>query len=239
MHRVQEHLQPEDSMMSGTETPKAARTVFEGVTPILRVRSLAAGIDYYVRVLGFKVDWQAPFFASVSRGRCGIFLSEGDQGNPGSWVWVGVEDAEALFEEYRSQGARIRHPPTNYPWACEMQIDDPDGNVLRLGSEPKTDRPFGEWLDMRGDRWAMSPSGGWTRAVIPGTGYAITESSGCELSPLHWSQGILMIRGLRSLSPKFPKFLPNCSTPARNRLTPAPDPAPAAGVPHFSGSDSC
>jgi hypothetical protein len=29
--------------------------------------------------------------------------------------------------------------PTNYSWAVEMQIEDPDGNVLRLGSEPRTE----------------------------------------------------------------------------------------------------
>jgi hypothetical protein len=28
-------------------------------------------------------------------------------------------------------------PPTNFPWALEMQVKDPDGNVLRIGSEPK------------------------------------------------------------------------------------------------------
>jgi hypothetical protein len=40
--------------MSATDTP-AAR--LECVTPILRVRNLAAGIDHYLRVLGFKLDW--------------------------------------------------------------------------------------------------------------------------------------------------------------------------------------
>lgn len=44
-----------------------------------------------------------------------------------------------------------------------MQVEDPDGNVLRIGSHQKSDQPFGEWLDMRGDRWVMLPSGGWTR----------------------------------------------------------------------------
>jgi hypothetical protein len=34
-----------------------------------------------------------------------------------------------------------------------MQIEDLDGNVLRVGAESKTDRPFGPWLDQRGDRW--------------------------------------------------------------------------------------
>ncbi len=35
------------------------------------------------------------------------------------------------------RGVGIRLPPTNYSWALEMQVEDPDGNVLRLGSEPK------------------------------------------------------------------------------------------------------
>jgi hypothetical protein len=44
-----------------------------------------------------------------------------------------------------------------------MQIEDLDGNVLRLGSEPQAGAPYGEWLDMRGDRWTLSPSGEWLR----------------------------------------------------------------------------
>ncbi len=122
---------------------------FERVTPILRVENIEASIDYYVRILGFKVDWQYPYFASVSRGGCCLFLSQGDQGNPGTWIWIGVEDAEALFNEYRTSGAKIRHEPTNYEWAYEMRVEDPDGNILRFGSEPKESQPTGEWLDER------------------------------------------------------------------------------------------
>jgi len=143
--------------MSDQETPKGVG--FEGVTPILRVQTLSASIEYYVQKLGFKLDWYGPWFGSISRGQCHIFLSEGDQGQSGSWVWIGVEDADALFEEYRSAGAKVRHAPTNYTWAYEMQVEDLDGNILRLGSDPKSDQPVGEWLDMRGNRWAFTPSG--------------------------------------------------------------------------------
>lgn len=149
--------------MSRIDEANAAAVEFEGGNPIFRVRSVAASTDYYVRALGFKLNWGDASFASVSRGRFHLFLCEGDQGNTGSWAWIGVSDAGALFEEYRATGAKVRHPPTNYSWAYEMQVEDLDGNVLRLGSEPKTDRPFGEWLDMRGDAWVMSPNGGWTR----------------------------------------------------------------------------
>src|SRR5438105_80468 len=136
---------------------------FEGVMPIFRVKDLRASIDYYVRVLGFDLNWDyGDGFASIKRGRCEIFLAAGDQGNPPAWVWVGVEDAEALHHELLARGAKIRHAPTNYSWACEMQVEDLDGNVLRLGSDEKDDQPFGEWLDMHGVRWV--PNGeGWTR----------------------------------------------------------------------------
>ncbi len=137
---------------------------FEGVAPILRVESLTASLDYYVNLLGFKTHWQQPgSMASVGRGRCHIMLCEGDQGNPGTWVWIGVEDAGLLFEEYRGTGAKIRHPPTNYEWAYEIQVEDPDGHVLRFGSEPKPDQPIGEWLDARGVAWTKSADGAWTK----------------------------------------------------------------------------
>lgn len=34
-----------------------------------------------------------------------------------------------------------------------MQVEDPDGNILRIGSGPLESEPYGEWLDMNGDRW--------------------------------------------------------------------------------------
>jgi uncharacterized glyoxalase superfamily protein PhnB len=133
--------------MSGTDPSKPPAVPFENSVPILRVRSLRASLDYYVKVLGFQVDWgHESVMASVGRDRAHIMLCEGDQGNPGTWVWVGVEDAEALFHEYSASGATIALPPTNYPWALEIHVTDPDGHVLRFGSEPKDDRSFDDWV---------------------------------------------------------------------------------------------
>ena len=140
-------------------------TNFHTATPILRVGSLDASIEYYLDVLGFSLDWRADgILASVGRGPCHIFLCEGDQGHPGAWVWIGVGDAAALHEQLRAKGARVRHPPTNYAWALEMQVEDLDGNVLRFGSDPVEGQPFGEWLDGKGVRWAPAPGGGWSRS---------------------------------------------------------------------------
>jgi catechol 2,3-dioxygenase-like lactoylglutathione lyase family enzyme len=147
--------------MAATAPSKIA---FGGVNPVLRVNDLAVSKDYYTRVLGFKVDFETPgYFISVSRGRCGLFLCQGDQGHPGSWVWIDGHDVEAVYAEFVAAGAKIRNPPTNYPWALEMQVEDPDGNVLRLGSDPKMNEPTGTWLDMHGVRWAPLPDGGWKR----------------------------------------------------------------------------
>jgi catechol 2,3-dioxygenase-like lactoylglutathione lyase family enzyme len=136
-------------MPDPTSTPPA----FGGVTPVLRVRDAAASRDYYVRVLGFKVNFEAEDFVSVSRGRCGLFLCQGDQGNPGAWVWIDGQDVDTVYEEYKASGAKIRHAPTNYSWALEMQVEDLDGNILRIGSDPRDGEPDGEWLDMYGRRW--------------------------------------------------------------------------------------
>lgn len=111
---------------------------FECSSPILRVEKMQRAVDFYVHQLGFRnAPWGSDEFTSVNRGRAGIYLCQGGQGRGGAWAWVGVSDARALYEEYFDRGVTIKMPPTNYPWALELQVEDPDGNVLRFGSEPE------------------------------------------------------------------------------------------------------
>jgi len=98
---------------------------------------MQASLHFYVHLLGFKnATWGNDDFTSVNRDGAGIYLCRGGQGAGRAWVWVGVEDAEKLHQECKARGVTIRLPPTNYSWALEMQIEDPDGNVLRFGSDP-------------------------------------------------------------------------------------------------------
>ena len=114
------------------------RTIFECANPILSVEDLGRSVRYYVEVLGFtNAEWGGDDFTCVSRDNPSIYLSQGDQGQPGTWLWIGVDDVAALHEEYKSRGATILDPPQNFPWAYEMRVGDPDGHVLRFGSEPK------------------------------------------------------------------------------------------------------
>lgn len=122
---------------------------FENAIPILRVKDLKASLVYYTGALGFKKDWQEDgVMGSVSRDRAIIMLCQGGQGHSGTWVWVGVADAGALHEAYVASGAKIRIAPRNYPWAREFHVEDPDGHVLRFGSEPLVGLPFDSWLDV-------------------------------------------------------------------------------------------
>ena len=119
------------------------RTRFEAAEPILSVSDMSRSLRYYVDVLGFKnAEWGGNDFTRVSRDDAGIYLSEGDQGQSGTWVWIGVENVAELYEEYTKSGATICHAPKNYPWAYELKVEDPDGHILRFGSEPKEDIPF-------------------------------------------------------------------------------------------------
>ena len=111
--------------------------MIENVTPILRVEDIEASRRYYIQTLGFSLDWDADGAISVSRDGKSIMLIEGEQGQPGTWLWIGVDDADEFFAEFSAKGAHIRRPPQNFSWAYEFEVEDPDGHVLRVGSDPK------------------------------------------------------------------------------------------------------
>jgi catechol 2,3-dioxygenase-like lactoylglutathione lyase family enzyme len=112
---------------------------FEWVIQILNVNNFAVSMDYYVNKLGFhkKWDWgDPPTFGCVARGKVAIFLCEGAQGQPGMWMSIFMEDVDSLHLEYKRSGAIIRLEPTNMPWGTrEMNVEDPDGHRLRIGSD--------------------------------------------------------------------------------------------------------
>ena len=119
---------------------------FEGAVPILRVADLRSSLHFYQATLGFRRDWGGEgahsAMASVSRDGAAVMLCQGAQGAPGTWVWFGVEDVTPLHAEYVARGAKVVLPPTNFSWALEMRVQDPDGHVLRFGSEPLAGQPF-------------------------------------------------------------------------------------------------
>jgi catechol 2,3-dioxygenase-like lactoylglutathione lyase family enzyme len=73
---------------------------FHHVVPMLNVRNFAASVDYYVNKLGFAKKWDEgtpPTFGCVWRDNIEIFLCEGGQGQPGTWMSIFIDDVDALF----------------------------------------------------------------------------------------------------------------------------------------------
>lgn len=129
--------------MSSQDPAEASAVQVECIVPILRVTSLPDSLRFYTEMLGFQLDWGGPHgsdMASVSRNGHAIMLCQGGQGHLGTWIWIGVEDIDPLFVEYRSKGVQFLQAPIQRPWAHEMQVKDPDGHVLRFGSEPRGPR---------------------------------------------------------------------------------------------------
>jgi hypothetical protein len=79
-----------------------------GVFPILRVADLEASLRYYETQLGFAAQWRSGAVASVQRDRAAIMLCQGDQGHAGTWLWIAVSDADAIYTELQARGALAR-----------------------------------------------------------------------------------------------------------------------------------
>jgi SAM-dependent methyltransferase len=111
----------------------------EEVVPILRTTDAAAAVEWYSR-LGFvkrsehRFGPGMPAFVEITRGRAKLFLSEhtGDA-RPDTLVYVRLPDVEALAAEL---GVEVEEAP----WGREIELRDPDGNRLRIGT-PRTAPP--------------------------------------------------------------------------------------------------
>jgi hypothetical protein len=134
--------------------PETSTNNFGAPVPVFRVKDVSASITYYLNALGFELRWRAnEGFACVTREECSIFLTNDNQSQARMWIWIGVQNVRVLHAQYVTSGAKIRNPPNNFLWALEMQVEDLDGNVLRIGSDPEEDKPLGVWRDADGVRW--------------------------------------------------------------------------------------
>lgn len=116
----------------------------ENVTAILSVSDMNKSLSFYIGILGFKkADWGDDSFTCIYKDNSGLYLCKGGQGVSGTWIWVGFDgDIFTLHQKLKSDGVTIKLPPTNFSWAYEMQVEDPDGHILRFGTDPSEKEPF-------------------------------------------------------------------------------------------------
>ena len=119
------------------EPPDA--TVLKRAVPILRIFDIAKAKDFYVGLLGFRIDWEHrfapdyPLYMQISRGSIRLHLSEhhGD-GTPGSGVLIDIEGLDAFHAELRAKGSHAGIEPGPSPNMRVLQILDPFGSRLRF-----------------------------------------------------------------------------------------------------------
>jgi glyoxylase I family protein len=118
--------------------------VFHGVR--YQAKDVARSVDFYTRVLGFKLEHQQlPDFAAVSLGTLNILLSGpgasgsrplagGQRQEPGGWnrVVLRVDDLASCIKELKESQARFRNEMEVGPGGKQIQIEDPDGNPIEL-----------------------------------------------------------------------------------------------------------
>ena len=117
---------------------------FPQAVPEVPVDNIDHASAYYVRSLGFNLDWRSDEgggIAGISRGHCRMFLTGRNfrevSRNAGPVViWLNlpsIEEVNALHDEWRRTQARIVSPPEPKPWNLhEFTAADLDGNLFRV-----------------------------------------------------------------------------------------------------------
>lgn len=110
---------------------------FEKAVPILYSANVVKSLAYYTEKLGFTEKWEwnnPPDFGGVVRDEVQIFFCLDNQGSPGTWLSVFLENVDEYYEDIKARGATILSPPDDKPWFVrEMLVQDPDGHIIRFG----------------------------------------------------------------------------------------------------------
>jgi uncharacterized glyoxalase superfamily protein PhnB len=111
--------------------------------PEVPAANVARAAEYYVKNLGFTLDWgnDEGGIAGVSRGSCRLFLTNRafreSYGNVGPVLfWLNLHskaEVNELCEQWKISRAKIVAEPEDKPWKLrEFTAADLDGNLIRV-----------------------------------------------------------------------------------------------------------
>ena len=138
--------QPTSSAARPDEKGTDKKPIFKGVAVRYQIKDVGKAVEFYTKHLGFKVELNAaPAFASVSRGNLTLYLSgpkssgarplpDGRKQEPGGWnrIVLEVDDLPSRVEAMKKAGLRFHNEIEKGPGGKQIQLEDPDGNPIRV-----------------------------------------------------------------------------------------------------------
>jgi len=110
---------------------------FEKSISILYSSDIVTSLNYYIEKLEFDEKWEwdnPPTFGGVRKQDVEIFFCKNDQGNPGTWLCILIENVDEYYKTIKNKGAKIITEPQNREFNIrEMLVEDPDGHIIRFG----------------------------------------------------------------------------------------------------------
>jgi predicted lactoylglutathione lyase len=125
---------------------------FPAAVPEIPVSDINKAAEYYVKNLGFKIDWggEDGGIAGISKGSCRMFLTNSSfrqsWGNVGPvMIWLNLNsksEVNELYEQWKMTHATIVSEPDEKPWKLlEFTATDLDGNLFRVFYDFSRDKP--------------------------------------------------------------------------------------------------
>ena len=118
-------------------------TEISNVRFVLAVLDLKTSTDYYTSVLGLAIDFEAPGWSFLSRGKFRVMLGEctdaippDELGDHSYYGYMTIDDIDALYGEYEKSGVQFTQRLADKPWGMrEFGIRTIDGHRLMFGQE--------------------------------------------------------------------------------------------------------
>ena len=106
----------------------------------LPVSDCAASRDWYVKHLGFKVEFEnlaTGFSAIQDDNDFTIFLQNAKTPLAGEKcsLTIQVDDVDRTHRKLSAQGVKFLHEPKRHSWGYGAELEDPDGYLIRLWDE--------------------------------------------------------------------------------------------------------
>jgi catechol 2,3-dioxygenase-like lactoylglutathione lyase family enzyme len=114
------------------DQPKNPERQLRQMLPELPLNDVAAGIAYYQKVLGFRINYQQDDLGVMDRDDVTLLLIKRGEAHTGiGSCGAYVRDADALYAELVARGANVQGEPVSRPWGLrDFRVLDLEGNRL-------------------------------------------------------------------------------------------------------------